>query len=395
MSRGKPSTRRDFLHSGTMAAAGAITVLRPDTAFGTSANSRVQMGIVGCGGRGQTDSRNLMKTGKVEFVALADYFDFQMEKLARDYSIDPSHCFDGTDGYRQILAMDSVDAVLLTTPPYFRPQQFTEAVLAGKHAFVEKPIAVDAPGCRMFLAAGVSAEEKNLTVGAGLQSRYDEGRARVAELIHEGAIGQPLFGHSTRMGGDLWRKERPDHFSERDHQVRHWLYYQWGSGDFLVEMHVHNIDVFNWFTGMTPEQATASGGRTVRTDVGDIYDHIQVLYEYPNGFSLSHTGSQIKSGYMGSVKQIVGTKGFYDEKQGLVVDGEVIAKHGGLQGATETEMERFVSSVLGTGGYVNNSDYVTASTFTCILGRMAAYSGRTLTWDEAWNDDTAYSLPEG
>ncbi|MGC9327840.1 MAG: Gfo/Idh/MocA family protein, partial [Candidatus Hinthialibacter sp.] len=290
-------------------------------------------------------------------------------------------------------ASEDVDAVLLTTAPFFRPIQFEAAIQAGKHVFAEKPIAVDPWGCRKFMENGKLAEQKKLTVGAGLQSRYDEGRQKIAQMIHDGAIGDLLLGHSTRMGGDLWRRERPAHFSERDHQVRHWLYYQWGSGDFITEMHVHNLDIFNWFTGMLPVSAVGKGDRRVRLDVGDILDYIQVLYEYPGGFTLSHTGTQIDAGYQGSEKQIVGTKGYYDEKSGLFVGKEKASEHGGIRNATEVEMEKFVASVLGEIPTLNNSDYVTTSTFTCILGRTAAYSGEKTYWKALWDSNQKYDLP--
>ena len=334
-----------------------------------------------------------MGTERVKIAALADYFDFQMEEPGEEFGVSKDKRFSGTDGYKQLLALDEIDGVLLTTTPYFRPIQFKAAIEAGKHVFAEKPIAVDPWGCRTFLAAGKKAAKKNLTVGAGLQTRYEEGHQQIAKMIQDGAIGKLLLGHSTRMGSDLWRRKRPAHFTERDHQVRHWLYYQWGSGDFITEMHIHNLDVFNWFTGMLPVSAVGKGGRNVRLDVGDIYDYIQVLFEYPDDFSLSHTGTQINAGYQGSVKQIVGTKGYYDQSKGLVIEKGKPIKHEGIRNATREEMMQFVASVLGEIPTINNSDYVTTSTFTCILGRTAAYSGKKVTWDRLWKSNKRYKLP--
>ncbi len=387
--------RRTFLKNASITAVGATTytLLQPRHVRGAQANSKVHLGIIGTGGRGQHDGRNLLKTGKVKIVALADYFDFQMEDPARQFEVDPSRCFDGIDGYKKIMALDDVDAVLLTTPPYFRPIHFEAAVDAGKHVFAEKPIAIDPWGCRKFLATGKEAEHKKITVGAGLQSRYDEGRQKVAKMIHEGAIGRPVIGHSKRMGGDLWRRGRPDHFTERDHQIRHWLYFLWSSGDFLVEMHVHNLDIFNWFTGMLPVSAVGSGGRDVRLDVGDIYDHISVVYEYPNDFHFAHTGTQIPTGYSGSEKQIIGTEGSYDEKAGLYTKDKERIQHGSIVQAVEEEMRQFVASILGEGPYINNSEYVTTSSFTSILGREAAYSREKVTWDVLWSSNKRIEMP--
>ncbi len=397
----KQVTRRGFLQNTSKTAAGitAFTVLQSRHVFGAEANSKIQMGIVGTGGRGRYDGRNLIKTGRVKFIALADYFDFQLDEPARDFEVPKENCFAGIDGYRKLLEVEGLDAVLLTTAPYFRPEQFEAVVNAGKHAFVEKPIAVDPWGCRKFLKAGEQAKDKDLTVGAGLQTRYEPNHQHLAKLIQEGAIGKPLVGHSTRMGGDLWRRERPAHFSELDHQVRHWLYYLWGSGDFIVEMHVHNLDVFNWFTNMLPVSAVGRGGRDVRLDVGDIYDHIHVIYEYPNGFNLSHTGTQISGGYSGSDKQIIGTNGYYDTRRGLVSGKETLSKRddedddGGIRDATLIEMDMFTKSVLGEIPTINNSDYVTTSTFTCILGRTAAYENKKITWDELWDSNKKIEIP--
>jgi predicted dehydrogenase len=397
MDNGKKSdvSRRAFLKDTAIAAAGVttFTLLQPRHVRGSEANSMIGLGIIGTGGRGSHDGRNLVRTGKVKVIALADYFDFQMKEPAEQFDVDPSRCFSGLDGYKAVLALKDIDAVLLTTPPYFRPIHFKAAVEAGKHAFAEKPIAVDPWGCQEFLKAGKTAAEKKITVGAGLQSRYEPGHQEVAKLIHEGAIGKPVIGHSKRMGGDLWRHERPASFTELDHQIRHWLYYLWGSGDFIVEMHVHNLDVFNWFTGMLPVSAVGKGGRMVRLDVGDIYDHINVIYEYPNGFHLAHTGTQIPTGYSGGDKQIIGSEGSYDTSTGLYTKDKQRVKHGGIQNADQEEMRQFVASILGEASYINNSEYVTTSTFTCILGRTAAYSGQKVTWKELWDSGKRIEIP--
>lgn len=391
----KEVSRRKFLKKTSTAAAGisTISLLQPQHVFGSRANSKINVGIIGTGGRGVRDAQNLVKTEKAQIVALADYFDFQMKKPANLFGIDHPRCFSGLDAYKEVLALKDVDAVLLTTPPYFRPMHFEDSVKAGKHVFAEKPIAVDPWGCRKFLEVGQLAAGKKLTVVAGLQSRYEAGRQKVARLIQEGAIGRLLLGHSQRMGKDLWRRQRPDYFTERDHQIRHWLYYLWASGDFIVEMHVHNLDIFNWFTGMLPVSAFGKGGRDVRTDVGDIYDHINVLYEYPNGFHLSHTGTQIPTGYYGQESRIVGSEGSYDSSSGLRTKDKQRAEHGDVRKASEEEMRQFVDSIYVEGSYLNNSEYVTTSTFTSILGRTAAYRREKVTWKELWDSSERIEMP--
>ncbi len=389
-------SRRTFLKETSTVTSGiaAFSILQPRQVRAADSNSMVNMAIIGTGGRGRHDGRNLLKTGKVKVIALADYFDFQLTEPANLFDVPESRCFAGIDGYKKVMELEDVDAVLLTTTPYFRPIQFEAAIEAGKHAFVEKPIAVDPWGCRKFLEAGKLAKEKKLTVGAGLQTRYEPGHQKVAELIHEGAIGEPIIGHSTRMGGDLWRRTVPEPYTKLDIQTRNWLYYLWGGGDFIVEMHIHNIDVFNWFTDMLPVSAMGSGGREVRTDVGDIYDHINVVYDYPNGFHLAHTGTQIPTGCYGSVKHIIGSKGYYSSEKGLYLkDEDKFVKHEGIAKAVEEEMKQFVASVLGEGPYINNSEYVTTSTFTCILGRTAAYQNKKIMWDELWESNKRIPLP--
>lgn len=388
------TNRRRFLETTSKAgSAAAIAVMSPQTALHAQSNSKIQVGIVGTGGRGNFDGRNIVKTGKAEVVALADYFDFQMTDQAKQFNVETQYCFDGIDGYKELMALDNIDAVILTTPPYFRPMHFAEAVKQGKHVFAEKPIAVDPWGCRQFLETGKKAKEKNLTFVAGLQTRYDQAYRQYAEMIHSGAIGTPIVGHSQRMGGDLWRRERPASFTERDHEVRHWLYYKWGSGDFIDEMHIHDLDVFNWFVGAVPKCATGAGGRDVRLDVGDIYDHISVIYEYESGFHFAHTGTQIPTGVYKRSKQIVGSEGSFDNESGLTDKNGEKHKFSSKKESTLIEMEQFVASINGDADYINNSEYVVTSTFTCILGRTAAYRNEKVYWKDLWDSNERLEIP--
>ncbi len=377
-------SRRDFIKTGTLAAASTVMFVRADQVSGTAANSKINLGIIGTGGRSGDDGTALLKTGKVQVTALADYFDFQMVEPAKTYGVAAERCFKGLDGYKAIMALKDIDAVLLTAPPYSRPEHFQAAVDAGKHVFAEKPIAVDPWGCRKFQETGKAAAARKLTVGVGLQSRYDPGRRQIAQAIRDGAIGKPVVAHSQRMGGDLWRHPRPANFTERDHQIRHWLYYLWASGDFIVEMHIHNLDVLNWFSGMLPETAYGTGGRTVRTDVGDILDHISVIFQYPGGFHLSHTGTQIPSGYSAQSGQIIGSIGSFDTAKGLITKDKQTIMPGDLGPAADEEMKAFVASVTGQGSYVNDCEHAVTSTFTCILGRTAAYKKEKVSWKDLW-----------
>ncbi|MFH1964871.1 MAG: Gfo/Idh/MocA family oxidoreductase, partial [Acidobacteriota bacterium] len=349
-------TRRDFIKKASaVTAVSSFTILNSSTVFGTQANSMVQVGIIGTGGRGMNDGGKLLETGKAKIVALADYFDFQLERPGKEYSVAPSHRFSGLDGYKKLLDLPEVEATLHTSPPGFRPIQVEDSIAAGKHVFAEKPIAVDPWGCRKFKEVGENAKSKKLSLGVGLQTRYGLNQRKIAAAIASGAIGKPINGLVRRMSGDLWRREEPPTFSKLDHQIRHWLYYLWGSGDFITEQHIHNLDAFSWFVGSLPVSAAGRGGRTVRTDVGDIYDHFNVQFTYPDGLDLSYIGTQIPGSPSGQNTYIVGTEGSFDSTKGLTTKtGEVMEYRGVGDDNVLREMDHFLTSIQG-GDYINNT----------------------------------------
>jgi predicted dehydrogenase len=188
-----------------------------------------------------------------------------------------------------------VDAVLLTTPPGFRPEHFSAAVSARKHVFMEKPLAVDVPGIHEVVEAGKSATSRKLTVVVGLQRHYSVAYTKCKELIDKGALGTITMAHSAWDQGDLWRRETRDKMpTQRDYEIRNWYYFKWLCGDHIVEQNIHNIDVINWMLDAHPIKAYGSGGRLVRKDIGEIYDHFNVVYEYPNQVLSNNTAVQIE-----------------------------------------------------------------------------------------------------
>lgn len=408
-------SRRNFVTKAAAVTAGSLaastfSIVNAKSVRGTSANSMVQVGWVGQGGQGTRDAQLLEATGQAKIVALADYFQYRLDKAAGPFKVDAKNCFKGIDAYKAVMGMSSVDAVLLTTPPGFRPEHFRAAVAAKKHVFAEKPLGVDAPGCRMVAEAGERAAALKLSVVVGLQRHYSKAYRACKKLIDEGALGAIGLTHSAWDQGDLWQDRRAKYDKSKwptvlDWEVEHWYYFRWLSGDHIVEQNIHNLDVINWMLNAHPLKASGFGGRTVRTEIGDINDHFAITYEYPNGVVSSDTCIQI-DGTRGDVSETIrGSKATFttsnakggtgtatiigNRKKGMTEDPYLYKFDGGSDKHYDQEAYAFVGSVLGTGQgedkYRNDTKYGVESTLTAIMGRDAAYKGRVITWDEIWN----------
>jgi myo-inositol 2-dehydrogenase / D-chiro-inositol 1-dehydrogenase len=297
----KDLSRRDFVKSTAAvtagAAVGSVSFVKAASVRGTQANSMVQIGWVGNGGQGTRDAELLEATGKAKIVALADYFQYRLDRAMPKFKVDAKRAYVGMDGYKEIMAAKDIDAVLLVTPPGFRPEHFKAAVAARKHIFAEKPLAVDAPGCRLVADLGEKAAQQKLTVVVGLQRHYSKAYRACKKLIDEGALGAVGLAHSAWDQGDLWHNRRATYDKTKwptmqDYEIEHWYYFKWLSGDHIVEQNIHNIDVINWMLNAHPVRAAGFGGRTVRK-VGDIYDHFGVVYEYASGVVSNNTCIQI------------------------------------------------------------------------------------------------------
>jgi predicted dehydrogenase len=349
----------------------------------------------------------LEATGKAKIVALADYFQDQLDKAREGFKVDPKRAHLGIDAYKEVIG-SKVDAVLLTTPPGFRPEHFKAAAAAGKHIYAEKPLAVDAPGCHTVMDAGEKCKANNQTVIVGLQRHYSKAYRGAKKLIDEGALGTIAMANSAWDQGDLWRREkRGEMKSELDWQIRNWYYFTWLSGDHIVEQNIHNMDVISWMLNAHPVKAYGSGGRLWRKDIGHIYDHFNLIYEYPNQVLLNNTCVQI-NGVRGDVSETIrGSKGTFTTTAGKGGTGGVRIEGVPTKRGAETPMIyhyegpddkhydqealAFVNSVLGQGEgedkYRNDARYGVESTFMAILGREAAYRKECLTWDELWNSN--------
>lgn len=395
-------SRRGFLKTGTVAgAAAAVGLGTPSLSLARSANNAgrdtIKLGLIGSGGRGTQAAIQAMNTtsgNNVELHAVADVFDkrgnFSIEGMKRKHGekVKVADPFIGLDAYKRVLDSD-VDMVILTTPPGFRPLHFEKAIEAGKHVFMEKPVGVDAPGIRRVLAAGEKAREKNLWVQVGLQRRHEPIYKDTVEKLQEGLIGDLIASRVYWNGGGVWNRPRKAEDNELEYQLRNWYYFNWICGDHIVEQHIHNLDVMNWVLDGHPVKAQGQGGRLVRTGKtnGEIFDHHSVEYTYANGHKMFSVCRHMRGCWSSVTEFVHGSNGWahlsegkiYDKDNTLIYQAEFDPKkkHDGHQ---QEHHDLFAD--IAAGNYVNEAEYGATSTFTAILGRLATYSGRELSWDE-------------
>ena len=296
--------------------------------------------------------------------------------------------FIGLDGYKRVLDSD-VDMVILATPPGFRPLHFEKAVEAGKHVFMEKPVAVDAPGVRRVLAAGELAREKKLWVQVGLQRRHEPIYKDTVKQLQDGIIGDLLVSRVYWNNNGVWNRPRDPRENELQYQLRNWYYFNWMCGDHIVEQHIHNLDVVNWLMEDYPVKAQGQGGRLVRTGRknGEIFDHHAVEYTYGNGHKMFSVCRHMPKCWSAVTEFVHGSEGWahlsegtiYDKDNAVIfqADFDPTKKHDGWQ-----QEHRDLFAAIEAGEYVNEAEYGAKSTFTAILGRYATYTGKQLSWDE-------------
>ena len=391
------STRRDFLKTTTAAAVGTGLV-GWQTIPGAHAqgSDEIRIGLIGAGGRGSGAVADVFKgheTG-VKLVAVGDMFPDRLEqslkRLSTQYAdrvaVKPEHRFTGFDAYQKVLAVPEVNYVILATPPGFRPTHLEAAINAGKHTFTEKPVAVDGPGIRKVLELAKLSQSKGLNIVAGTQRRHQHGYLETMKRVHDGAIGDITSARAYWNQGFLWKRDRQPAWSDMEWQLRNWLYFTWLSGDHIVEQHIHNIDVINWAKNGHPVSAVGMGGRQVRTDkaYGHIFDHFAIDYEYPDGSHMLSMCRQIDNCANSVSEALVGTK------------GRCQADKYEITGATSWKGEKDPISpyvqehidlirIIRAGQKINELQTVAETTLTAIMGRMSAYSGKAVTWDEALN----------
>jgi predicted dehydrogenase len=365
------------------------------------ASETIRIGLIGCGGRGTGAAENALNASPDNvLVAVADTFeDYAKTRVAQlkrqDHIKDrvqvaDDHIFVGFDAYKKLIDSD-VDVVLLATPPHFRPQHLAYAVEKGKHTFVEKPIAVDAPGVRSVIETCKKAKEKNLAVVSGLCWRYHPAvQETVKRIVEDKAIGDIVAIQSCYNAGSLWHRGDDPKWSRMEYQIRNWLYFSWLSGDHIKEQAVHSLDKTAWLQGdIQPTQAVGLGGRQQRTgaEYGDIFDHHTVFYEYPTGVRVYFTCRQQSDTSTMVDEVVLGTKGHANVLQ-FRIDGEKKWTYDGpdkaMSGMYDLEHVALFNSIRDSKP-INNGHYMANSTMLAIMGRMCTYTGQSLKWDQCFN----------
>lgn len=401
------SNRRGFLKSSSLLVAGGamastavmntLPIARGAHAFGSD---EIKIGLIGCGGRGTgacIQALNTENQGAVKLVAMADAFENRLQQAMRAIKgkhnervdVSDDRRFVGLDAYKGVLATDC-DMVILATPPGFRPIQFEAAIEAGKHVFMEKPVATDAPGVRRVLAANEVAKKKGLAVAVGLQRHHEESYKQTIAKLHDGAIGDILLARAYWNNDGVWVKARDPKWTELEYQIQNWYYFNWICGDHIVEQHIHNLDVINWLMKGYPVEAQGQGGRQVRdgVDFGQIYDHHFVEFTYEGGSKLLSQCRHVPETWSAVSEFAHGTKGWCDISGATIYDNKnnVVWKHDGRQDGWQEEHHDLFRS-LRKGEIPNEGEYGAYSTLTAIMGRMATYSGKKLSWKECLNSE--------
>ncbi|SEI71967.1 Predicted dehydrogenase [Dyadobacter sp. SG02] len=397
------TSRRDVLKMAGVALAGStlptFAILNPNRAFAGVNADTLKIGLIGCGGRGSGAANQALKADpNVVLWAMGDIFkdkmDASLENLTKVHGpkvkVDEGRKFIGFDAFKKVLD-SGVDVVLLATPPHFRPEHLTAAINAGKHVFCEKPVAVDAPGVRKVLDAAKLAKQKNVSLMSGFCWRYHEPKRASFARILDGAVGDITAIYNTYDTGTLWSFPRVSGWTDAEYVLRNWTYYTWLAGDHIVEQAVHSIDMMAWaMGGKLPVSVVGTGGRQVRTDslFGNIFDHFSVVYDYDNGVKGFHHSRQQANCENSYLVQTLGTKGsamVNCARNVHEITGANPWKYDGVQNDMyQTEHNELFASIR-SGKLINDGEFMAHSTLTAIMGRMAAYTGKRITWNEALN----------
>jgi predicted dehydrogenase len=383
---GNPPQAASLPHNGRRAflSSGAALILSPQTVFGSQANSAIEVGIVGCGGRGGFIGGFFKEFTGARIVALHDPFADRVEKVRAQIAATDAKAHVGLDGYKDLVA-SKLDAVAILSPPYFHPEQVAAAVAAGRHVFLAKPVAVDVPGCQGIRSSGEKARGK-LSFLVDFQSRAQPVFQEAAARVHKGEIGAPVLGHVYYHAGRLNSQAKPG-MPEAEARLRNWVFDKVLSGDIIVEQNVHVLDMANWYLQAHPVSAFGTGGRKARIDVGDCWDHFLVNFTYPNDVRVDFSSAQFTRGYNDLCARIYGSEGTADTHYGGFVritgnrPWNGTEKDDTFRAGAIANVRAFVESIR-SGKPLNNVVESVDSTLTGVLGRMAAYTRRLVTWDE-------------
>jgi myo-inositol 2-dehydrogenase/D-chiro-inositol 1-dehydrogenase len=399
------------------AAAGvAFTYVRPENIHGSSANSCLRLGIIGCGGRGTTVADAFVDATNTRVVALADLFDDQLGKAREHYTqkakakgqAGPDRLFRGPHAFRELANCQEVDVVLISSPDYFHPEHLDAVVQAGKHVYCEKPAAVDVAGCKRFMAIGEKVQGR-FSMDVGFNVRHAAPFAEMVRRIHEGGIGRVCGGSAYYHATSIHYPPRPG-ASALEKRIRNFYWDRVLSGDIIVDQNIHVIDVTNWAVKAHPVKADGTGGRKVRNDEGNIWDHFNVVFTYPGDVHVSFNSIQYGEHFWDVGGRYFGDKGvaeaYYNGKAQLIgehpwhwaadtaetstnAEFSTRGSFDGLHDCDTVKVRSFVKSII-SGKYHNEAKAGAISALSAILGRIAAYAGEEVTWDQMMASNQSY-----
>ncbi len=412
-------SRRNFL--GKAATAGVAGVVLPTIITGCSRETKkvvaipdfldkapdgpvLKAGVIGCGGRGTGAAINFLSVGpNLQIVALGDTFkdrvDNCRERILKEkgQEVPIENCFVGFDAYQKVIDA-GVDIVILATPPFFRPEHLAAAVQAKKHIFSEKPVCVDPVGARSVMATAKKAEGMELSIVTGTQRRHQRDYVANWQQVQQGLIGEIVGGNVWWNGGKLWHRDKNPSWTEMEWMIRDWVNWCWLSGDHIVEQHVHNLDVANWFTGKHPVKAVGMGSR-LRRVTGDQYDNFSVDFTFDNGIHIHSMCRQINGCANNVSERLQGSKGSTN-CQNTILDlaGNEIWKYDypldkDGKPTNTVSVDPYVQehidlvTAIRTGKPFNELENTAISTLVAIMGRISAYTGKETTYEEMMNSD--------
>ena len=406
-------SRRHFLKSSTIAASAAgtgflagcarnkktVAVAAAVTApavVNAQAKQPINAVIIGLGGRGSGAGRDFTEAAKAagvegKIVGVADIFPEAARKAAETFGVPADKTFSGFDAYQKVLALPGVNYAILATPPGFRASHFKAAIEAGKNVFMEKPVAVDGPGCRIMYEAAELSKQKGLKVAAGTQRRHQAGYIETIKRIQEGAIGEILTLRAYWVnGGPIWHRGMKGD-SDLERQIANWYHYIWLSGDHICEQHVHNLDVCNWVMNAHPVRCWGMGARQqLENKPGEIWDNFAVEYEYPSGARMYSYCGQIKRNWQSVSEALQGTQGTANPGGSISPKGGEAWRFRGKQINPYVQEHMDLITAIHNDTELNEVKNVTDSTLTAIMGREAAFSGNGVEWDAVLNAKFMY-----
>ena len=389
--------RRSFVKGAAAAGLSTLTIAKSAHAAGSDV---VKFGLIGCGGRGTGAASQIMNSEHpTKLVAMADAFMDKVEgshnRLSKQYkdkvTVTKDTMFAGFDAAQNVINSD-VDLVVLATPPGFRPFHLEAAIKAGKHVFMEKPVCVDGAGAQKVLEATAAAKKKNLAIGVGLQRRHQPNYMETIKRLQDGAIGDILYMRAFWNGGGVWTRKRQPGQSELEYQMRNWYYFNWLCGDHITEQHIHNLDVINWLKNAYPVKANGMGGREVRgnpandsdaKEHGEIFDHHFVEYEYADGTRMYSQCRHQRNCFNSVSEHAYGSKGYSDINRSIIMSGDEPWKFRGKNVSGHQQEQLDLIDTLAKGEVYNEGEYGAMSSMTSVLGRLATYSGKVVSMDQA------------